>query len=181
MINNPEQVNKTIEQLYAKATLLDGEVVNLKKAKVSEQLEIQELLKKKTELEEQMEGLTESVTNKQEEINSLSSQIDKMRQKKADEQVELDTLIIAQEEIRLVVSKSKDAKEIYDSSLKKSKASLGDTTHQLKSKREKLKTLVDKLQEVLKASLIIFVIAGIAVALYSLTEAGQTVIANILD
>ena len=77
MIANPDDVQIDIGKLQQKAALLGETVNNLKRAKIAEQSEIQQLLKQRDEIEGQIVVLEEKKLKARQELQQVSRNLTK--------------------------------------------------------------------------------------------------------
>lgn len=149
MINTPEKVERTLEQLQTKVALLDGEVVNLKKAKLAEQITIQRVIKEKGELQQEKEVLSIEVkelqTQKKTEEKHLTATINKFTTERNTIESEVETL---------QMTKNKVEKDVEEAQIKLDEITSDTTTLSKqygikKEKVEKLNTALDTAQKAL--------------------------------
>lgn len=153
----------TLQSKYNKLHQLviigEQEVVNLKKAKVAEQSEIQRLLRQKDELERQLVSSEKKKETESTELQQVTRRITeedetlKDRTKQLREvNTEKNALLVEREEIKKDIEKLKVE-------IKSQHTHLKELTDQVQSKKTNLKTVMDKVKELLKILTVVVVIS----------------------
>lgn len=142
-MNDISALQDKYNKLHDMILVGEQEVVNLKRAKIAQQSEIQRLIKEKQQLEEQCEQYDVSIDERKQDIDKMNKVYQETTQKLSDQRTKLETLTTEEVNLTSLISELNDTlKELEKSKISKRKE-LDNVSKDLEKEQTVLKTFIE--------------------------------------